>query len=275
VMGTPGTDRALLGRPTWHRFLSPHYDDIALSCGGTAALLAGEGRAPEVLIVFGAEPGRGEALSDYAAAMHRTWGLDSSEVNARRQSEERAASVFLGTTFRVLPFRDAIYRGDAYLGDDDLFGPVAADDVMLPGAIAGAAELAHAPDPATRIYAPLAVGRHVDHQLVFTAGVQLAREGWDVWFYEDLPYALRDGALRDRLATASVNLTPAAIIDVTATWGAKMDAILAYPSQLPAIFSSVGSTGRRLEIDALLRAYAERPDHDTLGERFWRLGDPE
>ena len=270
-MSTPDIDRALLGRPTWHRFLSPHYDDIALSCGGTAALLAGEGRAPEVLAVFGAEPDTREALSGYAAAMHRTWGLDSSDVNARRQSEERAASVVLGTTFRVLPLRDAIYRGDAYLSDDDLFGHVAADDVMLPDEIVEAAGLGGAPDPATRLYAPLAVGRHVDHQLVFTAGAQLAREGWDVWFYEDLPYALREGALRDRLATAAVDLTPAAIIDVTATWKAKMDAILAYPSQLPAIFASVGSTGRRHEIDALLRAYADRPEHGTLGERFWRL----
>jgi LmbE family N-acetylglucosaminyl deacetylase len=266
-------DRVELVGPTWHRFLSPHYDDIALSCGGTAALLTRDHRAPEVIVVFGAEPKGRTTLSDYAAGMHRTWGLDSAEVHVRRQEEERAASIVMGTTFRVLPFHDAIYRGEAYLSDDDLFGAVAPTDGWLPAAMIEAAGLAGPPDPKVRLYAPLGVGRHVDHQLVCLAAVRLARDGWDVWFYEDLPYALREGALPDRLATIEIALALVATVDVTSTWNVKMDAIMAYPSQLAAIFSSVGSTGRRHEIDALMRGYAAGPEPGVRRERFWCLTD--
>ncbi|MGN6673994.1 MAG: PIG-L deacetylase family protein, partial [Thermomicrobiales bacterium] len=39
-----------------HCFLAPHYDDVALSCGGTVALLAGQGARPLVVTVFGGDP---------------------------------------------------------------------------------------------------------------------------------------------------------------------------------------------------------------------------
>ena len=61
---------------TWHRFLSPHYDDIALSCGGTVALLARSGLAPEIAIVFGDEPDPSQPLTPFAAMQHAEWGLD-------------------------------------------------------------------------------------------------------------------------------------------------------------------------------------------------------
>ena len=270
-MRARATDLELLMRPRWHRFLSPHYDDIALSCGGTATLLAEGGHCPEIVVVFGAESEPGVPLSPYAAAMHRSWGFDATEVNARRRAEEQAASMVMGTTFRALPFRDAIYRGEAYLSDRDLFDTVSTSDRWLPPSIVSAAGLAEAPDPASRVYAPLAVGRHVDHQVVFQAAVQLAKTGWEVWFYEDLPYALWNDALPDRLATAEVDLARVASVDITATWGAKIDAILAYRSQLGAVFSSIGSSGNRDEIDALLGTYAAGAEDGRREERFWRV----
>jgi len=36
-------------------FLSPHYDDVALSCGGTVAPLADRGTDTTVVTIFGGE----------------------------------------------------------------------------------------------------------------------------------------------------------------------------------------------------------------------------
>src|SRR5687768_4772628 len=120
-----------LTRPERHVFLSPHYDDIALSCGGTAALLAQFGRQPEVALIFGDHPDPDAPLTAFAQAMHNQWGLDAAQVITGRRAEEATAGRVLGTRAVFLPFRDAIYRGERYLGDDQLFGEPAADELDL------------------------------------------------------------------------------------------------------------------------------------------------
>ena len=262
---------AVLAGPTRHLFLSPHYDDIAISCGGTAALLARAGFTPEVALIFGAEPDPAAPLTPFAARMHEGWGLDASGVIAARRAEEAAAAAALGTTPRFLPFHDAIYRGDRYLGPDQLFGQTAADEADLPDRLVAALALPQAPHPGARVYAPLGIGGHVDHQHAFTAGVRLARAGWNVWFYEDLPYALRPGSREERFARAGVALTLAALVPVAATWQAKLDAIMAYPSQLATVFAYVGSGASRAEIDAAMRAYATEAGGGEPAERFWAM----
>ncbi len=258
------------GSKTQHRFLSPHYDDIALSCGGTAALLARAGLAPEVAIVFGEEPDPAAALTPFAAAMHRGWGLDAQAVVARRRAEEAAAAAVLGTTVSSLPFHDAIYRHGHYQSDDQLFGEVAAAEAHLPASIISALGLDVASDPTVRIYAPLGVGRHVDHQHVFAAGIALTRAGWDVWFYEDLPYGMQDGAVETRLGDIGALLAPVTI-EVSTTWEAKIAAVLAYPSQLTTVFGYVGGNGSAEDSARRLRDYAVGVGGGMPAERFWRL----
>jgi LmbE family N-acetylglucosaminyl deacetylase len=264
----------LLAAPTRHLFLSPHYDDIPLSAGATVRLLAGSGRTPETLIVFGAEPDHSRPLSPFAQAMHEDWGFSAREVIASRRAEEAAADAILGSMERVLPFRDAIYRGDHYLSDDDLFGSPAAAERNLPADIAASLDLPKRPNADSRIYAPLAVGRHVDHQLVFRAGTLLAAEGWDVWFYEDIPYSLKPGAFDARLAEigATASIEPVARIPVRNAWDSKLDAILCYPSQLETVFLSyVGVGANRADINASLQEYAKWAGEGELVERFWKL----
>jgi LmbE family N-acetylglucosaminyl deacetylase len=265
-----------LGDATEHLLLSPHYDDIPLSAGATVRRLADRGLRPRTLVIFGSEPDREQPLSPFAEEMHAKWGLSAGEVVAHRQAEERTASRILGAETAVLPFHDAIYRGHTYLSDDDLFGDVAAAERALPAAIVAALPLGARPDPSVRLYAPLAVGRHVDHQLAFRAGVDLARRGWDVWFYEDTPYTLKPGAFASRLADirGGLGIAPVARIPVAATWDAKLDAILSYPSQLETIFRDyVGVGASRDEIGAALWAYAEQAGDGAAVERFWKIND--
>ncbi len=258
-----------------HLFVSPHYDDIALSCGGTAACLARAGQAPDVVVVFGAEPDGTVPLTDFAAFQHDRWGLTPDQAVAGRLAEETAAAAQLGTRFRLLPFQDAIYRGDRYLDDDQLFGETAADEADLPAHIIVALDLVGPADRDLRLYCPLAVAGHVDHRHAFAAGVELARRGWDVRFYEDQPYALQPGTVEDRLAEVAaqgIRSEAPILIDVAATWAAKLAAIFAYRSQLPVIFRDYLHGGdAREEIAAAMRAYAEQVGGTSLCERMWRL----
>jgi LmbE family N-acetylglucosaminyl deacetylase len=275
-MSTTSDPLLLLTRPEWHLFLSPHYDDIPLSAGATVRLLANRDLAPETLVVFGSEPDRDRPLSAFAQAMHERWGLTANEVIAGRQAEETAAAAVLGARTRVLPFRDAIYRGDYYLSDDDLFGSPASDEASLPAAVAASLDLASPPDLATRIYAPLGVGKHVDHQIVHLAAKELAGKGWDVWFYEDIPYALKPGALNARLGEvqATTRLMPVAHVPAQSVWDPKIDAILCYPSQLETVFLQyVGVGTTRAEISEALSTYAAQVGDGAMVERFWNMDE--
>ena len=259
----------------WHRFLSPHYDDIALCCGGTVVLLARAGLAPEVAIVFAEGPDPAQPLTPFARMQHAEWGLAAEEVVARRRREELVCAEVLGTTVRFLPFRDAIYREGRYQSDAELFGETAPAEGNLPARIVSALGLDARPDPAVRVYAPLAVGRHVDHQHVFAAGVALARADWEVWFYEDVPYSLRADELDARLGElsgAAMAPEPAAVIDVGSVWARKLAGVFAYPSQLARVFGFVGGDGSAEDVDRRLRAYAARAGNGALVERFWRIG---
>jgi LmbE family N-acetylglucosaminyl deacetylase len=266
------TDGELIA-PARHVFLSPHYDDIALSCGGTARRIAELGKRPEVALIFGDHPEPDQKMTELAEQLHRQWGLDASQVIASRRAEEVAASAALGTTDVFLPFRDAIYRGRNYLDDDQLFGAPSAAEAGLPDRIIAAAGLDGATPGAVRVYAPLAVGFHVDHQHAFNAGVTLARRGIEVWFYEDLPYGLLPGARDRRVDAAGVRLTPAELVDVSNQWATKLDAIFAYPSQLSTIFVDyVGIGADRASVDGAMSAYAKSVGDGERCERFWTVG---
>lgn len=260
-----------LTRPDRHIFLSPHYDDIALSAGGTAATLSAAGRTPEIALIFGDHPDPDQPMTAFANAMHAQWGMTADEVIAGRRAEERVASLTMGSCDRFLPFRDAIYRGERYLSDDDLFGVVKADEADVPGKIIEELKLCADGASTTRIYAPLAIGSHVDHQHAYLAGLELIRRGWSVWFYEDLPYGLLPNNVDARKPVLDGDsLAPNVAVDVRSAWGRKIDAIMAYPSQLATIFGQyVGVGTSRQAIDEAMLTYASRAGGGIAAERFW------
>lgn len=264
--------RLELTAPDSHLFISPHYDDIALSCGGTAALVAEAGKRAVVALLFGDHPDPDQPMTSFADHMHAEWGMSADEVIAGRRAEEAASSRVLGTRDVFLPFRDAIYRGDNYLSDDDLFGVPKGTDIDLPDRVVAALQAEGFEADDTRVYAPLASGFHVDHQLAFEAAVLLDAAGWEVWFYEDLPYSLLPGRVEDRVARAGTPLQVAGAVDVTDVWTKKIDAIMAYPSQLKVIFEAyVGAGSSREEIDAVMSAYSREVGDGRNAERFWRV----
>jgi LmbE family N-acetylglucosaminyl deacetylase len=154
-----------------------------LSCGGLIALASTTGRAQQVITICAGVPVDGSE------------GITAAEADyvTQRRAEDRAALAVLGVDDVVhLDFLDAIYRrgGASWLYPlDGICGELHEQDQPVARAIADAIRPRVPAPAAAEIFAPLAAGRHVDHQLVHHAARALAAEGYRVRYYEDLPYA--------------------------------------------------------------------------------------
>lgn len=161
-------------------FLSPHLDDAVLSCAGRIQRHVARGEHVVLLTVFShADP-------------HDAAGW------AARRREDQAAAARLGAEPRWLGMPDAPFRDPAYAGFDFdvLGGPHAPGDAAWRERLAARLrEEVEGLRPAA-VYAPLGVGDHVDHRLVFEAAAGLHPA---LRCYEDHPYALVPHAVRRRL----------------------------------------------------------------------------
>ncbi len=262
-------------------YLSPHYDDAALSCGGAIHHQIQAGQPVLVVTICAASPPADEVLSAFAQAQHAGWGNPEDAI-ATRQVEDRAAMAILGADYLRLNFIDCIYRGHPdqgewfYNNDDELFGQVHPNDLPLAGKIVEAiVELVPAGQD-TVLYAPLGVGHHVDHQLIHAAAWQLQRQGWQIAFYEDYPYAdpnsrfAAQGRVYATLAARQkANLQPQLHFLSEDNLQAKLNSIRAYASQLEVLF------GSEIEMENNLRQYALRVAEGKLAERMWVPGKVE
>lgn len=240
-------------------FISPHFDDVALSCGGIVALEAEHGEA-RIVTVFAGEPH--DALSAFAAFQHRRWGVTDA-VDERRREDILACSR-LGAAYQWLAYLDAIYRGDQYQSDEDLFGEVKPGDATVAAAIQAELLALVAQLRPKRVYLPLGVGGHVDHRLITSVGGLIKRTGVTVRYYEDFPYAATPGAIEERQLELGLALQPE-IIDVTTVIEKKLAAIAAYRSQLATIFRHYG------QWDEVLRHAGRQRSASPGGyaERLW------
>jgi hypothetical protein len=101
--------------------------------------------------------------------------------------------------------------------------------------------------------------------MLFTAG-------YTVRFYEDLPYALNRERVESRLASINPPVRIAGTVDVSSVWKTKIDAIMAYPSQLKVIYEDyVGVGSTREAIDGAMRRYSDEVGDGIAAERFWRI----
>ena len=165
--------------------VSPHLDDAVLSLGGMISREVARGRKVEVVSCFTSGP-----PVDTIAPSHRIFG----DYAIRRAEDERAMAV-LGARYRWLDLHERIWRQPA-LPQSGVFPthvfrtPEKMDDFAELKSIRAA--ISEMLDAGATIYAPLAVGHHVDHVEVALAALRevLGRGAFDrILFYED-PYAL-------------------------------------------------------------------------------------
>src|SRR6266508_5878097 len=90
-------------------YLSPHFDDVVLSCGGMVWEQTQAGHKVEAWTICAGAPGPGEPISDFARQLHTRWGTGPEAVPVRR-AEDDAALHLLGSESRYWDLPDCIYR---------------------------------------------------------------------------------------------------------------------------------------------------------------------
>ena len=210
----------------------------------------------------------------------RTEAAAAGDTMAQRRLEDERYAAFAEVSFVWLDLPDAVFRG--YEGDDQLLGTPRADDPAPVDLLRR--EIARL-EP-SRLYLPLGIGGHVDHQLARNAGIALLHDAtaWvmpgpayadRIAFYEDFPYAWWEdfGRLEDMPPDAlaglpdGISLT-AEFSDVGDVLERKIRGILLYESQIERLFDDKKAAA------AAIRGYAARvADIGSVAggaaERYW------
>ena len=204
------------------------------------------------------------------------------DLMAKRRIEDERFAYFAEASIVFLDLPDAVFRG--YEGDDQLLGAPRPDDTAPYELLRR--EIARL-EP-QKVYFPLGVGGHVDHQLCRDVGLRLLQEGYRwvmpgpdyagiVTFYEDFPYAFWSdfkgpqdlGADILDAFPDGVSMSPT-FADITDQLERKIMGIDLYASQMERLFD-----GTRAMADAV-RAYgrtiAEYGEVDGSAERYWISG---
>jgi LmbE family N-acetylglucosaminyl deacetylase len=240
VEATPPIERDA-GAPTL--VLSPHADDAVLSCW---SVLEDRGRDVQVVNVCTAIPEDGTT-----GIWDRITGAESSSVRMReRLEEDREALELAGRAGSGLGFLDLQYRDGRPLDASAVLHALAAQFPAM-----------------HEVYAPLAIGGHADHIAARDVGVELARRGFRVWLYADLPYALEFG-----WPAWVEGGEPAPCLDAGAYWQQCLEAVPGRAGALRPQVQALDDTAAERKL-AALRCY--RTQFDALDAApLRRVSDP-
>jgi LmbE family N-acetylglucosaminyl deacetylase len=180
--------------------VSPHLDDAVLSCGALLAHLAPRCPVTVVTVFTAAAP---PPWSLPARRQLRALGVPDAEVLfEQRRAEDLAVLAEAGAAAIHLGLRDAPFRrvGEAAAGPpgrgrrpayptyrfDAARGRVARTDAGLPAEVGARVKEVVRTSGADLVFAPLGIGRHVDHLITRQAAQGL---GPRTVYYSDFPYS--------------------------------------------------------------------------------------
>jgi LmbE family N-acetylglucosaminyl deacetylase len=179
-------------------YLSPHLDDVALSCGGLVWEQAQLGEGVSIWTICAGEP-PAVGLSPFARQLHERWKLDQNAPAERRMEDFRSCQR-LGASPHYISIPDCIYRRDPSTGDflytseASLNGQLHPADLRIIQTLQ--TEIRHSIDADAVLVCPLGLGNHVDHQLTRRVAEGMAQ---DIWYYADFPYVLKDKSPLDQM----------------------------------------------------------------------------
>ncbi|WP_168202326.1 PIG-L family deacetylase [Achromobacter sp. HZ01] len=214
--------------------VSPHLDDAVFSCAGLL-------RAHPGSVVITAYTGLPQA-ADMSTDWDRRCGFPTAaDAMAARLAEDRLALAQVGCMGLGLGFVDSQYGEQPPDGQAQL-----ADSLVRVLAGLGA----------DRVALPLGLF-HDDHVRVSDAGLDASRAcpGLSWFFYEDVPYRKRPGAVQARLAQLRARGVVATPAPLKTDLAGKADAVSAYASQL--------------------RGLGGLPDAGAQAESYWRVAGGE
>ncbi len=222
--------------------LSPHFDDAAFSCGGTAATLAANGWNVVVATAFTRSV---HPASGFALACQRDKGLDdAADYMALRRNEDDAACCSLGARSVLLDLPEAPNRG--YGSAAALFAPPSPDDVVAGPLSVFLTKLVAAERP-DLLLAPQGCGRHVDHLQLIAALLRLPGPLPPLGFYRDTPYVIRDMHAEPDPRVAALAASPVVVPLDQEARTAKQRAVGCYRTQLGFQFGSAAQAADAIE----------------------------
>ena len=251
-----------------HVIISPHFDDGVFSCGGAARQLSAAGHSVLVITMMGGLFDGQLPDTPILADLHRRWGAGVDPLRQRQIEDERASGT-LGVDFMHVPLPDCVYRlaGDLalYPSEQSLFGDVHPAD-YAPRLLKGIQipEL----ETATRVYLPLGVGHHVDHQIARDWGMTQMRDAPDksaLRFYVEFPYSKADRSTEMALGAIDLPLEPADAVLSDAEMESKIAAIACYESQISTFWADLEAMARDVR-----RAFTDSESGEYV-ERFWKI----
>lgn len=265
-------------------FLSPHPDDAVLSCGGTLAGLHRLAQRTVILTVMAGDPPVPPPNSPLVRELHARWDAGVNPMATRRAEDAKAAAALHARVVHA-PLLDCIYRAaeraaaDAggvalYPTGEAIFGSIHPQDeapALLKGLRLDTLPGLETVAEVTHIYAPLAVGNHVDHQLVRDwAQHDVARRypTAELRFYEDYPYAEDAEAVVGARAGIAGELHPVELVMREDDVSIKLSALRAYHSQISSFWHDPD------DMDTRIRTFMTRTGGGIMAERCWRVSVP-
>jgi LmbE family N-acetylglucosaminyl deacetylase len=185
-------------------FISPHLDDVVLSCGGYIRRLTAAGERVVIATAITADVPVGLPLSREMKKRHNLWRLEHAPFAARCK-EDKAAAALLSAQCVHFDLLDAIYRRDVdgkplyvnkILGvsvhpdDRAHYEPILRNELQKVLTTWDGQDI--------RVFCPLAIGGHVDHILVRSA-VESVCDSRKIIYFEDFPYVVKSGAIQLQL----------------------------------------------------------------------------
>lgn len=259
-------------------YLSPHLDDIALSCGGLVWEQVQQGHTVSIWTICAGDIPEGP-LSPFAQSLHARWQTEE-QAPAHRRQEDLASCAILGAVARHFGLPDCIYRRRPDMARPDTSGRdtrptgvsepatqsewlydaeealwIPVDPAEAPLIRELSDELAYLLPPQAEVVCPLAIGGHVDHRLTRAAAELLQRR---LWYYADYPYAADHPEKLAELRQAGWQTTCLAISH--GAFQAWAGSVAAHTSQISTFWSDL----EQMKID--LNAFAQAQG----GACLWR-----
>jgi LmbE family N-acetylglucosaminyl deacetylase len=181
-------------------YLSPHFDDVALSCGGVIWDQSRAGVDVNIWTICAGDPPSGE-FSALAQKLHSRWETGSRAIEKRRIEDINACQILQASYFHF-DIPDCIYRKNnlstinevadtnsdqlfLYPSEEKMFGEIHANDEQLILSLSDKLK-EMIPNDAV-VVSPFGLGGHVDH--IFTRKA-IERLAIPILYYMDYPYVL-------------------------------------------------------------------------------------
>ena len=245
-------------------FISPHFDDAVLSCGGLMSKLSKKNTQLLSITVFTSEPADKKSLSTIAKSFHDAWDSGENPYTIRKKEEKKVLDK-LNSSYKWLEKLDVIYRFADVKIKDGILNPGISpeEDPIFSEIFDEILEIIKA-SPDCYIFAPLGIGNHPDHLVVNLAirSIKNLHPELNLFFYEDFPYAIT-GDPKKKLAEYGYKPRSKSI-DICDSLQNRVELIKIYESQLDNVFE--GSKN----IDEIIRDYTERVGvKNRPQERYW------